>query len=276
MAKLTKAQANAHANAQAILNQEALSDQDRAFVLEHWQESATNINSAAGAFFTPWPLALDFALEAGFTSANGHVRILDLCAGIGTLSLAVQGRLSAWAGSGLTFELVCVELNPEYIAVGRKMIPAATWVEASIFDLPDLGEVFDLAISNPPFGKINRGGGNAPRYTGSEFEYHVIDIAAHHAKAGAFILPQQSAPFVYSGADHYRVETSRKYDAFSKQTGITLEAGCGVDTSVYRDAWHGVNVLCEIVTADFDATAKRRERAAGTDALFELVGASDG
>ena len=164
MAKLTKAEAKAHAEAEAILAKPTLTDDERLFVLEHWQESANHVNSAAGAFFTPYDLARDAALDV-----HNVGRVIDLCAGIGTLSLAAM-----WRGfyqrreMGQTLELVCVELNPAYVEVGRKMLPEARWVCGSIFDLPrDLGH-FDSAISNPPFGKVDRGGGNAPRYTGAE------------------------------------------------------------------------------------------------------------
>jgi predicted RNA methylase len=249
MSKLTKLQAAAHDQCEAFLAKDTLTDEDRFYVLEHWQESARNVNSAAGAFFTPYGLAADMALE--LSNLRGTVRVLDLCAGAGTLGLAVL-RKNAWQieSGDLHLEIVCVETNPEYVRVGRKILPEATWIESSIFDLPDLGH-FDVAMSNPPFGRVKRDG-DAPRYTGAEFEYHVLDIAAHRADVGVFILPQQSVPFRYSGQPCYREESVLKHDRFVKQTGIRLEAGCGVDTSIYRDAWHGVSPKVEIATCDFD------------------------
>lgn len=273
VARLSKQESAAHAHAEDLLTQSSLTDEDKFYVLEHWQESATNVNSAAGAFFTPYGLAADMALE--LSNLRGTARVLDLCAGIGTLSLAVL-RKNVWQihDGTLDLELVCVESNPEYVRVGRKILPEATWVEASIFGLPDLGGRFDVAISNPPFGKVKRDG-NAPRYTGAEFEYHVLDIAAHHADLGVFILPQQSSPFRYSGTGSYREESAAKHDRFVKQTGIHLEAGCGVDTAIYRDAWHGVSVLTEIVTTDFatDIDIERDSTPTKTSeepALFDL------
>lgn len=249
MSKLSKAQIAAYAKAEAILAQDVLTDDDRFYVLEHWQESATNVNSAAGAFFTPYALAADMALE--LSNLRGTVRILDLCAGAGTLGLAVL-RKNVWQihTGDLDLQIVCVETNPEYVRVGRKILPEAEWIEASIFDLPDLAR-FDVAMSNPPFGRVKRDG-DAPRYTGAEFEYHVLDIAAHRADVGVFILPQQSVPFRYSGQPCYRQESTDRHARFVKQTGIRLEAGCGVDTSIYRDDWHGVSPQVEIATCDFD------------------------
>lgn len=253
MAKLTKAEAKKHAEAEALIERGHLTEDDKDFILEHWQESATNVNSAAGAFFTPIDLARDLSLEAGFH--HGKVRIIDLCAGIGTLSLAIRRRLD-WSmrDGSLELELVCVEMNPEYVRLGREMVPDAEWVQASIFDLPDLGR-FDLAVSNPPFGKVKRDG-DAPRYKGAEFEYHVIDIAAHVAEMGAFIIPNQSASFRYSGEPRYHEESNQKHDRFVKQTGIRLEAGVGVDTSIYENDWHGVSPRVEIVTAEFEPTLR--------------------
>jgi hypothetical protein len=249
MSKLTKAQVAAQARAEALIAQDVLTDEDRFFILEHWQESGTNINSAAGAFFTPYGLAADMALE--LSNLRGTVRVLDLCAGAGTLGLAVLRKNTCQIQDGsLDLQIVCVETNPDYVRVGRKILPEAEWIEASIFDLPDLGH-FDVAMSNPPFGRVKRDG-DAPRYTGAEFEYHVLDIAAHRADVGVFILPQQSTPFRYSGQPCYREESTDRHARFVKQTGIHLEAGCGVDTSIYRDAWHGVSPIVEIATCDFE------------------------
>lgn len=248
MARLTKPEAKAHAEAVAVLQKDVLSDDEKEFVRQHWQESAENVNSAAGAFFTPWSQALDFALELDI---NGP-RVIDLCAGIGTLAGAVWHRQTGnrWAGAP-PVDLVCVEMNPQYVEIGKKLLPEATWVQASIFDMPDLGH-FDWAISNPPFGKVDRHGGGAPRYTGGEFEYHVIDIASHIADAGSFILSAGSVPYSISTQYGYRQTPNRKYDAFVKQTGIELHPGIGVDTRVYGDDWHGVKVATEHAYVDFD------------------------
>ena len=254
--KLTKQQARLHAQAEALLGQDVLSRDDKLFVLEHWREDANHVNSTAGAFFTPWQLALDFALDAigGGGRPLTSLRIIDLCAGIGTLSLACQAR-HEWdeCNGAPPLDITCVEVNPAYAAVGRKMLPEARWIEASIFDLPDLGR-FDIAISNPPFGRIKRDG-DAPRYRGGEFEYHVIDIAGQLAATGAFILPATSAGFTLSGrAGGYQEIRSAKLEAFAAQTGIELEAGCGIDTAYEGyGSWHGVTPHVEIVTCDFPA-----------------------
>lgn len=241
MAKLSKAQAKAHGESVTLLGKESLTEDEKDFVRSNWQESATHINSIAGAFFTPAGLARDTILEV-----EPRGRIIDLCAGIGALASEVWDK-ARWRDERL--EIVCVELNPEYAAVGKKLLPEATWIVGSIFDLPDLGH-FDTAISNPPFGNIKRDG-EKRRYTGSKFEFHVMDLASDLADYGVFIVPQQSAGFQYSGRQMYERAESADYTKFSEQTGIVLEPGCGADTSIYLNDWHGVSPMVEIVTAEF-------------------------
>jgi len=102
------------------------------------------------------------------------------------------------------------------------------------------------------FGTIKTSQAATGSYRGSEFEYKVITHGATLAWYGVWIVPQGSAGFVYSGARHYDRRDSSKYKKFTQQTGgYTLEAGCGIDTSIYRDQWHGTNVVCEVVTVEY-------------------------
>lgn len=276
MSKLSKAEAKAHGEAVELLAKDVLTDDERIFIMENWQESANHVNSIAGAFFTPYALARDTAIDVSNTG-----RIIDLCAGIGTLSLAIF-----WNGYyqreqlGESLEIVCVELNPEYVEIGRKMLPEATWICGSIFDLPDLGR-FDYAISNPPFGNIKTGGEWKGKYTGSDFEYRMIEIASQIADYGTFIIPQMSAGFRLSGAPYYEHSDnerdsfkSAKYQKFSTQTGIRLDAGAGVDTTVHADDWHGVSPMVEIACADFTELDRTPEPVA-EEYHFALVSSTE-
>lgn len=259
MAKLTKPQIKAHNEAMALVDcGRPLDDDEKEFILDNWQESATHINSAAGAFFTPRGLASDFAIEVDGSSTWGKACI-DLCAGIGALAHAVERRFA---------RMVCVEINPEYARIGKRIVPDAEWIVCSAFDarVQALGR-FAWAISNPPFGRIRADDYQGP-YTGSEFEYRVIEIASRIADFGAFILPQMSAPFRLSGRQCFERDESDKARKFREQTGIVMEHGCGVDTSIYRNAWRGVAPVCEIVVCEFERRTVKENLTIQQPSLF--------
>lgn len=247
MAKLTKAQLKAHREAEAILTKDRLNEDEKLFVLDNWHEGANFTNDASGAFFTPADLASDFAIEAG----SG--RIIDLCAGIGTLSYHIYDRHRY---NPQQVEITCVEINPRYVEIGKKILPEARWICADVFDwrewwLKDLkGELFETAVSNPPFSKVRRSG-SAPRYSGSEFEFHVIDIAAEMAKYGTFIVPQQSANFRYSGAHFFDWRKDGRAVEFCKTTGWQMNAGIGIDCSIFKDQWKDTSIITEVVNFDY-------------------------
>lgn len=244
MAKLTRAETTLHNKALNLLEQDKLTEEDKEFIFTNWQEGANHVNGSAGAFFTPIDLAFDFALDPGAG------RVIDICAGIGMLSYAVMHRNWYDFEKG-DLDLTCIEINPDYVEIGKKLVPEANWICADALDILDLGlGHFNVAISNPPFGNIKRSK-DAPRYKGKDFEYHVIDIASHIADYGVFILPQGSAGFNYSGRHFYERQKTGRAVKFQELTGLHLEAGCGVDTSIYKESWHGVSPICEIVTVEF-------------------------
>ena len=258
MAKLTKAQSKAHLQAEELLKKDVLTLDEKAFVYENWNEAALHDNTRAGAFFTPMSLANDFKLEVP------GPKIIDICAGIGILSFCKlhfqhhdPERMPA---------ITCVEINPDYVRVGRKLLPEATWICADIFDIwQELPRDFTTAIANPPFGAV-RHAGKAPRYSGPEFEYKIIDIAGHLASYGAFIVPQMAAPFRYSGVQCYQRNEHTKYAKFAAETGIHLDAGCGIDTTFHSDGWkHGAPVT-EIVCCEFAQPVQAQGE------LFDLPG----
>jgi len=108
-----------------------------------------------------------------------------------------------------------------------------------------------------------------PRYTGSKFEYKLIDLAADLGDYGAFIIPQQSAPFDYSNRQHHSHTPSREHSRFFEQTKIRLAAGCGIDTAYFNDNWKQKVPQTEIACCDF--TESREARKPAQSSLFEMV-----
>ncbi len=237
MAKLTKQEIDKHKKVMDLIKSDKpLTFDQKWFILENYHEGATNINSLSGAFFTPVYLARDFALEI-FGST-----VVDLCAGIGGLSFFAVNKYDP---NECPKEIVCVELNHDYIEVGKRVVPEATWIHSDVLAYkPEI--IFEQSISNPPFGKIKTSDQESLKYKGSEFEYKVIEKASTISKYGSFILPQGSSGFKYSGTNYYERCEMQKYKKFNKETSIEILPGIGIDTSIYKDEWKGVSVITEI------------------------------
>lgn len=238
MTKISKEASKRHNRALDLVHSDKrLTLEDRMYILGNYHEAATHMNGLAGAFFTPEGLANDLSIEVAECES-----IVDLCAGIGRLSFACRDRAK---------RLVCVEQNPEYAEVGKRVMPEAEWIVGDVFEMGDLGR-FSIAISNPPFGAVKTSKAFKGRYSGASFEYKLIELASQIADRGTFIIPQSSAPFRYSGKQSYSVNITNECQKFMTQTGITLDHNCGLDTSAYKDEWHGVSPICEIVLCEFD------------------------
>lgn len=256
MAKLTRRELKAHADACALLTcDRPLTEQDIAFVLENWHEGAEHSNAQHSAFFTPLDLALHVAMEI----PDGG-RILDLCSGIGTLSAAAR-----LYHSGGHFDFTLVELNPAYCEVAQRLLPDARVICGSIFDPAIRQQIadrrYDVAISNPPYGSLSGAAGASPRYTGSKCEYSVVDIASDHADLGVFLIPQASVPFVCSGSSFTRQvpqDAKSAYSRFVEQTGIELKPNMGIDTSFAESLWRGTSIRTEITITDFQEARVNR------------------
>jgi predicted RNA methylase len=243
--KLTKEQSKAHQKAMDLVHSDKkLTWDERKYILDNYSEQQGQLNTLAGAFFTPFELANDFSIEVGYSDGGGSM--IDLCAGIGALSFACQDK---------ELEITCVEMCEAYVVVGKRVMPSANWVHADCFSVTGK---FDFAVSNPPFGAI-KGGAYDGLYTGSNFEYKVISHASTIAKYGVFILPQQSAPFRYSGERHFREEENEKVAKFREQTGILMQPNCGIDTALYKNEWRGVSPICEVVCCDFEHVKEKQE-----------------
>lgn len=249
MARISKAQAANHKRAEDLIHSDRpLHEDECLFVLENWREDARHINGISGAFFTPPELAQSFAAT---TVGCGDASIVDLCAGIGALAWHLSGT---WSKRDIT----CVELNPDYVEVGKRIVPNAEWLCMDVFDVTELGQHFDWAVSNPPFGTIATDGRRSPRYTGGRFEYSVMDIASHVADFGAFIAPASSFPFRASGRHGAIHEPDQRHRDFVSQTGIRL-GWSSVDCEFAKKLWRGVSPNVEIGVCDFTEAEATRQ-----------------
>lgn len=56
---------------------------------------------------------------------------------------------------------------------------------------------------------------------------------------GVYLVPQQSAGFKYSGNRYFDDSMpSAKYHKFTKETGLILHPGCGIDSFLFKDDWN--------------------------------------
>ncbi|MEW5160936.1 methyltransferase [Citrobacter freundii] len=237
MTRVTKKESQLRLKVMELVHSDRqLTEDDKEFIFNNYRGDGIG---ATGAFFTPEMLAWDFMLDAGCSDD-----CIELCAGIGRLSYYqfIRNKPS---------HITCVELNPEYVLIGKRVLPQAEWITGDALQYtPD--RFYRVAYGNPPFGKINTSGAYTGRYTGSEFEYKIIDRAREYSSYGVWIVPQGSAGFKYSGHTYYdRSIQSAKYIKFEKDTGLILHPGVGIDTSIYRDQWNGTKVTCESVLVDY-------------------------
>lgn len=130
MTKLTKQQSKLHLQAMDLVHSDkVLTWEERKFILDNYFEAQGQLNALAGAFFTPFDLARDLSVEVDGGVLDNGGTIVDLCAGIGMLSFACEYR---------RMDITCVEFCPEYVVVGKRVMPSARWIEADVFKA-DLG-----------------------------------------------------------------------------------------------------------------------------------------
>lgn len=211
------------------------------FIYENFNPGAIGDVSANGAFFTPYGLAQDVAV---MVQARGHV--LDLCGGVGMLSYRA---LDMDTYEKRIQSLTIIELNPEYIEIGKKLLPHANWVHGSVFDkelieslLPKDGK-FDTILSNPPFGKVLAKEKVDWLNYNNNRDLMCLEVALRYGKDAYFILPSGSVPFRYSGAPYYQENLSRELKRFIEvNKEFLFNMSCdGIDCSIYKDEWKNLN-----------------------------------
>ena len=175
-------------------------------MFDNYHPGACNNIGSGGQFFTPVALAGTVAIWA-----RGGKRYLDLCAGIGVLSYC-QSEVSRADG----VEIVSVEQNPEFVKVGRKLLPNVTWIQGDAYDqsvIESLG-LFDVGISNPPYGHVKTVNGQASSWLHKNSAHlQAAEILARRCKRGAIML--------IPGTDHDMQDLRGPRDNFGAGNAIS-------------------------------------------------------
>jgi len=237
MAKISKIKTKQHLKAMDLAySDKSLSIDDREFILEHYNPMACHLVGKAGIFFTPRSIAKKMQIE--IIDIEGK-RLLDLCAGIGGLSYDAWKNHACYVRND-NFEIVCIENNPEFIDVGKRVLPEATWIQADAFDkqtYENLG-YFHQVISNPPYGiSLPENKWLQPGLS----QFKAVEAAMKVSNDAVFILLQGDCPFEYSGRQMYKRKENKKYEKFHEKTGIVFEMNCGIDLSFCNADWNGLS-----------------------------------
>lgn len=232
--KLTKAELKIHNQAEEILEKDTLTFGDKEFLYESFNEGAIADVTSDSAYFTPLDLAYDFALFAGRYGV-----CVDVCAGFGVLSFCARVRDTYH--SNIRHQ-ICIERNPAFIEVGKKLLPEAEWIQGDMFDktiwdgiVQRYGRI-DSIVSNPPFGKVTKTTVDRSwlKYTGADLDIAAMEIAMLYANDVSMLLPKSSVEFRYSGRRCFETVENKKVQKLRKETGIEfMMTNPGVDTSVY-------------------------------------------
>lgn len=218
------------------------------FCYEYWSPLAESNVGKTGAFFTPQDLAYELQL---WSAESGHV--LDLGAGIGMLSWQVL------AGSGYPqdLHLTCLEINPAYVEVGRKLLPEATWICGDVFNLDTLLAIYRPAgytcvISNPPFGKLPTT--QAAKWFSFKGPGHLMamEVAIRMGQKAVMIAPEVDLPWREQGVPFHTVKDNpstswRKWHKLFPDVEVN---SCSIDTSAYE--WQGASPKVELFQLEVD------------------------
>lgn len=271
MARLSKPETKRHDEAQALLDSNKTLRPDEVWsVLQHWSPMANHNVGVNGIFFTPVGIPQTFGQWISVPGRNGkRPRILDLCAGIGSLTYGVDRYYAMDRGC----DIVAVEIAQPFVDVGKRLMPQVQWVCGNVFDwqlIQSLGQ-FDFVVSNPPFGNIKaRNGTEWLDYKGAA-DLMVAEIALRvSVNGGLFILPSMHTPYEHgspwrshdegsNGRDWLPpeyVKWQTKLGGLATMLGTSHDLSYGQadpdndDTSDYQ--WKGAKPNVELVEVQMD------------------------
>lgn len=244
--KLTQSQLKQHEAAIELLKKDELTEEDKEFVINHWQPRA-HAKTKYSAFYTPTDLVHSVAIEANVQQPK-DVHILDLAAGIGSLAFAVSRVIGS--DRSRKVHLTCVELDATSIAVGKKVLPEAEWIEMDLSYSHQFAELpkADLFVSNPPFGSLPRNmvGGNTAQHL---WEYYIAQMGMTRCWYGVMIVPANVLPWRLSGKQTFEEVANPRYEKWSQATGLRLSPNCGIDTTI-GEQFLATNITVEIACVE--------------------------
>lgn len=252
MGKITKQQLKLHEQAEELLwgSDKKLTQDQVAFCLEHWDPRALAGKHVARnqAYFTPMSLAIDTGKYIG---GDGRY-VVDIGAGIGRLAYAV---LCANRWDPRQVQVTAVEINPEYVKAGRRLLPEVTWVQGDMYDLHLWQSLprFDEAVSNPPFGQVVTDSDTGWIGYRGPAGLTVAAIGLSVAQLGiTLILPQTQTPYRYSGRrpgeNAYASNHMRYLATFMAQRPELEWHHSSIDTEheAYKSGWRGAAPVVEL------------------------------
>jgi type I restriction-modification system DNA methylase subunit len=275
----SKRQYKLHQLAMTLLDKETLTQDERETVFQNFLPGFGNDMRSSGAFFTPHLLASSLACCTPSDEAK-QTTIVDIAAGIGRLARSI---LDHHAYGGHPPHLTCIERNPTFVAVGKRLVPEATWLSEDIFSqrlwtsLPR----FDFGVANPPFGQPLTGSDKSWfSYKGSA-ELMVVELILRFCNdGGTVILPKTSVPFRASG-EWFHEELTDLPEALQKFFAChptALLTWTSMDCSLAECQWQGTKAEVEMAyvgyrdeaTRPFSFTSSSLPKKAEAQPLFEI------
>lgn len=268
MGKISKEQSKRHDEALALLSlSRTLSDDERELVFRQFNPLAEYNVGKNAVYFTPFDLAWEFAVYArGWDNCT----YVDLGAGIGMLTWALmchEGRRKGFT---------CVEFNKEFVDVGKKLVPEAEWVWGDMFDYDLWGQLgmFDIGISNPPYGNVFGRDEAAGWLHKGPGHMQAIEVILKVCKGGEVIIPEidcqhdirnnfeerligeEYEQAVANGNKHARKAGMNLTRLVKLYPGLYLPPEA-TDLEVYRDQWLGAAPNVAIVDVSVDGMDPR-------------------
>lgn len=199
MPKVSKLDLKAHKEALELLAKPRdLTQAEILFVLDHYVPDAAAVTEY-NIFFTPRHVA---DIAALMSCEEAH--ILDMCAGIGRLAYHLLLRRKG-SGSRRLAPITALEINPDLVKVGKKLMPEVNWFEGNVFD-PDVYHrigAFDLFMSNPPYRAVPKGQKSPLNTYRGRMDLMIAEIglviSSEHG--GTAVFEQGICPEIFSGND---------------------------------------------------------------------------